>query len=197
MSVTRFETLLTEIRSCRVCAEHLPHEPRPVLSAGKSAKLLIIGQAPGQRVHESGVPWQDRSGDTLREWLQLSPEQFYDPRKVAIVPSGFCYPGKGAGGDLPPRPECAPLWHPRLLASFKKIELTLLIGSYAQSYYLEGRMKRTLTETVASFSEYLPEYFPLPHPSPRNNIWLRRNAWFASELLPVLRRRVSSVLDIR
>lgn len=197
MAVTRFESLLSEIRACRVCAEHLPHEPRPVLSAAKSAKLLVIGQAPGLRVHESGVPWQDRSGDTLREWLQLSPERFYDPRMVAIVPSGFCYPGKGASGDLPPRPECAPLWHPRLLASLKKIELTLLIGSYAQAYYLEGRMKRTLTETVASFAEYLPEYFPLPHPSPRNNIWLRRNAWFANELLPVLRRRVSSVLDIR
>lgn len=194
MPANRLNNLLTEIRACQVCAEHLPHAPRPVLCAGSDAKLLIIGQAPGRRVHESGVPWQDQSGDTLREWLQLTTEQFYDERLVAIVPSGFCYPGKGVNGDLPPRPECAPLWHPRLLAELKKVELTLLIGSYAQTLYLENRKKRTLTETVARFAEYLPSYFPLPHPSPRNRIWLRRNAWFASELLPVLRERVATLL---
>lgn len=194
MSAIRLENLLNEIRACQVCAGHLPHAPRPVLSADKGARLLIIGQAPGRRVHESGVPWQDQSGDTLREWLQLTPEQFYDERLVAIVPAGFCYPGKGASGDLPPRPECAPLWHPRLLAELKKVELTLLIGNYAQTYYLKNKMKRTLTETVASFAEYLPSYFPLPHPSPRNRIWLRRNSWFASELLPVLRRKIAFVL---
>ncbi|MGE0882465.1 MAG: uracil-DNA glycosylase family protein [Blastocatellales bacterium] len=194
MSATRLENLLTEIRACQVCAGHLPHAPRPVLSAGKGSRLLIIGQAPGRRVHESGIPWQDQSGDTLRDWLQMTKEQFYDERLVAIVPAGFCYPGKGVSGDLPPRPECAPLWHPRLLAALKKVELTLLIGNYAQTHYLKNNMKRTLTETVASFAEYLPSYFPLPHPSPRNRNWLRRNAWFATELLPVLRRKVAYVL---
>ncbi len=194
MSTPQLKSLLTEIRACQVCAAHLPHAPRPVLSAGKEARLLIIGQAPGSRVHESGIPWQDQSGDTLREWLQLSSEQFYDERIVAIVPTGFCYPGKGPSGDLPPRPECAPLWHPRLLAELKNIKLTLLIGSYAQGYCLQNQAKRTLTDTVASFEEYLPRYFPLPHPSPRNRIWLSRNPWFASELLPVLRERIASAL---
>ncbi len=194
MPVTRLKPLLAEIRACRVCAAHLPHEPRPVLSVGKGARLLIIGQAPGRHVHESGVPWQDQSGDTLREWLQLTPEQFYDEQLVAIVPSGFCYPGKGANGDLPPRSECAPLWHPRLLAALPAIRLTLLVGSYAQAYYLRDLAKPTLTDIVASFAEYLPRYFPLPHPSPRNRPWLSRNAWFASQLLPVLREQLAAVL---
>ena len=145
-------------------------------------------------MHESGVPWQDQSGDTLREWLQLTPEQFYDERMVVIVPSGFCYPGKGVSGDLPPRPECAPLWHPRLLAVLPDIRLTLLVGSYAQAYYLSDQAKPTLTETVASFAEYLPRYFPLPHPSPRNRPWLSRNRWFATEAMPVLRERIATVL---
>lgn len=191
---SQLKPLLAEIRACQVCAEHLSHGPRPVLSAGKDARLLIIGQAPGRRVHESGVPWQDQSGDTLREWLQLTPEQFYDERLVAIVPSGFCYPGKGASGDLPPRPECAPLWHPRLLAEMKQVKLTLLIGSYAQALYLQEQAKPTLTDTVADFAEYLPRYFPLPHPSPRNRPWLSRNPWFAKELLPALREQVASAL---
>ncbi len=194
MPLTQLKPLLAEIRACQICAEHLPHGTRPVLSAGKAARLLIIGQAPGRRVHESGVPWQDQSGDTLREWLQLTPEQFYNEKLVAIVPSGFCYPGKGASGDLPPRPECAPLWHPRLLAALPQVRLTLLIGSYAQAYYLQDRMKPTLTETVANYAEYLPLHFPLPHPSPRNRFWLHHNPWFASDLLPVLRTRVASIL---
>ena len=195
MAARHLENLLTEIRACQVCAEHLPHKPRPVLSAGKEARLLIIGQAPGRRAHESGTPWQDQSGDTLRKWLQLTLEQFYDDQIIAIVPSGFCYPGKGANGDLAPRPECAPLWHPRLLPVLNNVQLTLLIGSYAQAYYLEDKMKRTLTETVAGFAEYLPNYFPLPHPSPRNHIWLRRNSWFESDLLPVLRQKIASALS--
>jgi uracil-DNA glycosylase len=193
---TQLTSLLAEIRACQVCAERLPHGPRPILSANKNARLLIIGQAPGRRVHECGVPWQDQSGDTLREWLQLTPAQFYDERLVAIIPAGFCYPGKGASGDLPPRPECAPLWHPRLLATLQQVKLTLLIGSYAQAYYLREQAKPTLTETVANFAEYLPRYFPLPHPSPRNRLWLSRNPWFASRLLPVLRKHVAATLAI-
>ena len=186
--------LLTEIRACQVCAGHLPLPPNPVLRAHANARLLLIGQAPGRRVHESGIPWNDPSGDTLRDWLQLMPEQFYDERLVAIVPSGFCYPGKGKSGDLPPRPECAPLWHPPLLAALPKIKLTLLIGSYAQAYYLNERAKPTLTETVANFAEYLPRFLPLPHPSPRNRLWLKRNPWFAADVLPALRAHVTKAL---
>jgi uracil-DNA glycosylase len=186
--------LLEEVRACRVCAPQLSHEPRPVLRAGTGARLLIIGQAPGRRVHETGIPWNDPSGVTLREWLELSPEQFYDERHVAIIPMGFCYPGKGASGDLPPRPECAPLWHPRLMAALPDVKLTLLIGRYAQTGYLGDRRKSTLAETVAGYEAYLPHYFPLPHPSPRNRLWMRRNAWFTETVLPVLRARVAAAL---
>ncbi len=193
--MTNLEPLLTEIRACQVCAAHLPHGPNPVLRAHANARLLLVGQAPGRRVHESGIPWNDPSGDTLREWLQLTREQFYDERNIAIVPYGFCYPGTGKNGDLPPRPECAPLWHPPLLAALPKITLTLLIGSYAQAYYLRERAKSTLTETVANYAEYLPRFLPLPHPSPRNRIWLKRNPWFAAEVLPLLRAQVMKVLS--
>jgi uracil-DNA glycosylase len=188
------KTLLTEIRACQVCAAHLPHPPNPIVRARAQARLLLVGPAPGRRVNETGIPWNDPSGDALREWLQMTREEFYDERNIAIVPSGFCYPGTGKGGDLPPRPECAPLWHPPLLRALPKIELTLLIGSYAQAYYLQDRCKASLTETVKSYAEYLPLYLPLPHPSPRNRLWLKRNPWFAEEVLPLLRARVARAL---
>jgi uracil-DNA glycosylase len=186
--------LLGAIHACRICAEHLPHPPRPVLRAAPGARLLIVGQAPGRRVHETGIPWNDPSGDRLRDWLQLDRAAFYDEARIAIVPAGFCYPGKGRGGDLPPRPECAPLWHPRLRAALPEVHLTLLIGAYAQAYYLGARRQRTLTATVAAWADYLPSLFPLPHPSPRNLMWLRRNPWFEVETLPNLRERVAAVL---
>jgi uracil-DNA glycosylase len=194
MPPARIIPLLNEIAACRHCAGHLPHEPRPVVQASASARLLIIGQAPGRRVHETGIPWNDPSGDLLRAWLQLPRERFYDAREIAIVPAGFCYPGKGTSGDLPPRPECAPLWHPRLLHAMPHIRLTLLIGRYAQALYLREHAKPTLTETVEHYADYLPHYFPLPHPSPRNRYWLSRNPWFAEKALPVLRARVAEVL---
>lgn len=190
----RFELLLREVRACTLCAAHLPHEPRPVLRAAPTARLLIVGQAPGRKVHESGIPWNDPSGDRLREWLQIDREQFYDESRIAIIPAGFCYPGKGPSGDLPPRPECAPTWHPRLRAGLPDIRLTLLIGAYAQAYYLGERRQAALTDTVRAWREYLPEYFPLPHPSPRNRNWLRINDWFERETLPRLRAAVRKAL---
>ena len=192
--MNKLTSLLTEIRACQVCAAHLPHPPNPVLRAHVNARLLLVGQAPGRRVNETGIPWNDPSGDNLREWLQMTREEFYDERNIAIVPAGFCYPGTGKSGDLPPRPECAPLWHPPLLKALPKIELTLLIGSYAQAYYLKERIKPTLTETVMNYAEYLPSFLPLPHPSPRNRLWLRRNPWFAEEVLPLLRACVAAAL---
>jgi len=189
-----FKRLLAEVRACRICEAHLPNPPRPVLHASPSASLLIVGQAPGRRVHESGIPWNDPSGDLLREWLRLEREAFYDERRVAIIPAGLCYPGTGESGDLPPRPECAPHWHPRLLAHLPAIRLTLLVGSYAQAYYLGARRKKTLALTVRARNEYLPEFFPLPHPSPRNRQWMKRNAWFERDVLPQLRRRIKASL---
>ena len=185
------DRLLSEIRACRICEKHLPLGPRPVLRAAASARLVIIGQAPGTRVHESGVPWDDASGERLRSWLDLDPEHFYDESRVAIVPMGFCYPGVAKnGGDKPPRPECAAAWHGPLLEHLEDVDLTLLVGGYAQKYYLGRDMRRTMTETVADWRTYLPSLLPLPHPSWRNTTWLKRNTWFDSELLPVLRRRV-------
>jgi uracil-DNA glycosylase len=164
-----------------------------VLRADIHAKVLIVGQAPGTRVHATGIPWNDPSGDRLRDWLAVDRETFYDERRFAIIPTGLCYPGRGRTGDLPPRPECAPLWHPRLRALLPRVELTLLIGQYAQAYYLGPRRRATLTETVHAWREYLPGFLPLPHPSPRNTRWLRVNPWFASEVLPELRRRVQAL----
>ncbi|MGH8078781.1 MAG: uracil-DNA glycosylase family protein [Lysobacter sp.] len=185
--------LLDEIRACRLCATQLPLGPRPVLRAAASARLLIVGQAPGSRVHASGVPWDDASGARLREWLQLGPEQFYDESRVAIVPMGFCYPGRGASGDRPPRPECRSAWHPRLLPLLPNVELTLLIGQYAQAHFLGALGQPTLTETVRAWRDYLPRQLPLPHPSPRNVAWFKRNPWFTDEVLPVLRERVHAL----
>jgi uracil-DNA glycosylase len=194
-AVRGLPALLREIRACRVCAAHLPLEPRPVLRAKESARLLIVGQAPGTKVHDSGIPWNDRSGDRLRQWLQLDRETFYDDSRIAIVPMGFCYPGVDAhGGDLPPRQECAPLWHARVLAHLPRLELTLLVGSYAQMHYLGDRRAATMTETVQAWREHAPRFIPLPHPSWRNTAWLKRNPWFEAELLPVLRERVKNLL---
>lgn len=192
--MTLLDSLLVEIRSCRHCAADLPLGPRPIVSAASEARILIIGQAPGMRVHESGVPWDDPSGHRLREWMGISETDFYDANKVAIVPMGFCYPGTGNSGDLPPRPECAPLWHQRLLAELTNIKLTMPVGNYAQKHVLGQRVGTTLTATVNNWKAYRPGYLPLPHPSPRNNRWLKKNAWFESDLLPYLRRRVKRIL---
>ncbi|MCB0639129.1 MAG: uracil-DNA glycosylase family protein [Lewinella sp.] len=186
-------TIITEARNCRICAGLLPHDPRPVFTVHPAARMLIVGQAPGRKVHESGVPWQDASGERLRDWLGYPEADFYDPSLVAILPMGFCFPGKGKSGDLPPRPECAPAWHEALLRLMPNLELTLLIGQYAQEYYLGSDRPRTLTETVRQWENYLPDYLPLPHPSPRNNIWLRKHPWFTEDLLPVLRRRANEI----
>lgn len=186
-------TLIKEARACRVCAPHLPLGPRPVFLVGARARLMIVGQAPGRRVHETGVPWNDPSGEQLRAWLGMSREQFYDTRRIAIVPTGLCYPGTGERGDLPPRPECAPLWQPRFRAALPGIRLTLLIGMHAQAYFLGARRERTLALTVRAWREYLPEYFPLPHPSPRNRMWQQKNRWFVKEVVPALRRRVQAL----
>jgi uracil-DNA glycosylase len=185
--------LLSEARACRVCAKHLPHEPRPVVRAGAKARLLIVGQAPGRRVHETGLPWNDPSGDVLRGWLDLDRDAFYDTSRIAIVPVGLCYPGTVGGADLPPRRECAPIWQPRFREALPNIELTLLVGSYAQAFYLKDSRKRTLGETVRAFKEYLPEYFVLPHPSWRTIGWQKRNPWFAKEVLPALQRQLHSI----
>lgn len=189
-----FESLLAEVAACRHCAAQLPLGPRPVVRMAPSARLLIIGQAPGTRVHESGLPWNDRSGDRLRDWLEIDRDSFYDASRIAIMPMGFCYPGVDArGGDKPPRPECAPLWHQRLLARLPAIRLTLLVGAYAQARYLGPRRGASLTETVQRFAEYGPDFLPLPHPSWRTTGWEKHNPWFADSLLPALRRRLAGL----
>ena len=188
-------TLLKEILACKACVSHLPLGTRPVLSAHPKSKIVVIGQAPGIAVHQSGIPWDDKSGDNLRDWIQVDKTTFYNPEKIALIPMGFCYPGKGKSGDLPPRKECAPLWHHALFKQMNAVKLILLVGKYAQEYYLNEKTKRTLTETVRSFREYLPDYFVLPHPSPRNNIWQAKNEWFRHEVIPELRVKVTSVLN--
>jgi uracil-DNA glycosylase len=187
------EGLLAEVRQCRACESHLPLGPRPVLQAGEAARILIVGQAPGVRVHNTGVPWDDASGERLRMWMGVDKDRFYDKNRIAIIPMGYCYPGRGNGGDLPPRRECAELWLDHLLAKLPNIELTLLIGLYAQRHFLGSRRKSTLTETVRAWREYAPEYLPLPHPSARNTPWFQRNPWFENELLPTLREQSSPV----
>ena len=192
MSRNSLDYLLKEVRACRACEEELPLGPRPVLRANRSAQILIIGQAPGTKVHASGIPWNDPSGDRLRDWMQIDHELFYDENHIAIIPMGFCYPGKGKSGDLPPRKECAELWHEKLLAGLPNLQLRLLIGKYAQDYYL-GTKRQSLTQTVQNWQDYLPDYFPLPHPSPRNIRWFRLNPWFESEVIPSLRDRVHHI----
>lgn len=191
----RLDALTAKIRACTICARHLPLGPRPVLRGRVTARLLILSQAPGTRVHVTGLSFNDRSGDRLREWLDVSRQTFYDESRVAIAPMGFCYPGRDVkGGDLPPRPECAPTWLPALLDHLPHLELILLVGSYAIDAYLGGRTKPTMTATVQAWRDYLPRYLPLPHPSWRNTGWLKRNPWFADELLPQLRKGVRKLL---
>lgn len=185
-------TVLAEIRACRVCAAQLPQPPRPILQAGRRARLLIVGQAPGRRAHDSGIPFNDPSGDVLRAWLGVSREVFYDPDQVALVPTGFCYPGTAHGADLPPRPECAPLWQARLTATLPDIRLTLLVGGWSHAFHLGAR--GTVAATVAGYRAHLPQRFPLPHPSWRNRAWAARHPWFEAEVLPALRERVARVL---
>lgn len=186
------DKLIKEIKSCTACKKFL--EPNPVLSYGKESKIIIIGQAPGRIVHETGIPWNDKSGDNLRNWLGIDKERFYNTKQFGIVPMAFCYPGKGKNGDLPPRPECAPLWHLKIKNQITDVKLTILIGQYAQSYYLRDQAKETLTDTVKNFRTYLPDYFVLPHPSPRNNIWMAKNKWFENDVLPQLRKQITHVL---
>lgn len=189
------DDLLTEIRACRLCEAALPHGPRPVVQAGAKAGILIIGQAPGSKVHASGRAWDDDSGDRLREWTGLSVEEFYDPARVAHMPSGFCYPGKGNGGDLPPRPECAPHWHQRLRALLPGIGLTLLVGQYAQKRYLPRGFAPNLTEAVRRWRQAPAGLFPLPHPAWRSRLWMARHPWFEAEVIPDLRLRVRAALQ--
>lgn len=189
-----FQNLLDEIKQCRICEDFLDLGPNPVVSASPKSKILVIGQAPGTKVHASGIPWDDASGKNLRKWLGVTNEQFYDPDLFGIVPMGFCYPGKGKSGDLPPRPECAPKWHTSLLDQMPEVRLTLLIGQYAQAYYLGDRKKKTLTETVRNFRDYLPDFLPLVHPSPRNGIWMRKNEWFEKEIVPELQAIVQEAI---
>jgi len=191
--MTAFSNLLKEVRACTLCAAHLPHGVRPVLQIHPQARILIAGQAPGRKVHESGIPFDDASGDRLRDWMGISRDVFYDPKRISILPMGFCYPGTGKSGDLPPRSECAPAWRGQLLSHLKNLQLTLVIGQYAQDYRLPNEGK-SLTEIVMAWRDNWPIVIPLPHPSPRNNIWLKRNQWFESELLPVMKGRISEVL---
>lgn len=188
------DQLLSEIRACTFC-ENLPFGHRPIIQASANSKILIVGQAPGRKVHESGIPWNDASGKNLRKWLCVTEKQFYNPDLFALVPMGFCFPGTGMSGDLPPRPECAPKWHNKVLNAIPSIQLTLLFGQYAQRHYLGSSLKATLTETVKNYKEYLPDFLPLPHPSPRNGIWLKKNEWFEKDVLPTLRKITAEVIS--
>lgn len=194
---TPFSQLITRAKACTLCNEQLPFPPKPVFAIDQSSAILIIGQAPGLKVQQSGIPWDDASGRTLRQWLGVEPAQFYDSSLFGILPMGFCYPGKGKSGDLPPRPECAPAWHEPLLTQLHQPKLILLIGQYAQHYYL-GKVKgKNLTQTVRQWRDYLPRYLPLPHPSPRNRFWLAKNPWFGQDVLPHLKHLVEEVLMTR
>jgi uracil-DNA glycosylase len=188
------DKLLAEVRACKLCEMFLPEGPRPVLQVHSAARILISGQAPGSKVHQTGVPFDDPSGDRLRDWMGIDKSTFYDATRIAILPMGFCYPGTGKSGDLPPRPECAATWRAKLLARMPDIQLMLVIGQYAQAWHLNDSTKENLTDTVAAWRDYWPKLLPLPHPSPRNNIWLKRNSWFEEDVLPILKKRVQKIL---
>jgi uracil-DNA glycosylase len=193
---TSMKALLRDIRACRLCAHEMPHEPRPVIQASSAARICIAGQAPGTRVHASGKPFTDPSGDRLRDWLGVTEEQFYDETLFSIAPMGFCFPGLDKkGGDLPPLKRCAETWRSDVFGSLPNLQLTLLIGQYAQKWHLGSARGRTLTDTVRAFEDYLPDYLPMPHPSWRNNSWVKKNPWFQSVLIPVLRSKVHEILD--
>lgn len=190
-----FDELVRQVRRCTICAKHLPLGPNPVVQLHQTSRILIAGQAPGRKVHETGIPFNDPSGDRLREWLGVSKETFYDPKKIAILPMGFCYPGKGKSGDLPPRPECAPQWRKPLLNALQQVQLTLVIGQYAMAYHLPDEPHKKVTDIVANWRAHWPLVLPLPHPSPRNNIWLRKNPWFIEEVIPPLQAKVATLLS--
>lgn len=191
---TMAEKLTQKVKTCTICAEHLPLGPRPVIQFHSKAIILIAGQAPGKRVHETGIPFYDPSGDRLRTWMGVTRETFYDTQKIAILPMGFCYPGTGKSGDLPPRPECAEHWRKKLLAQLPNIKLTLVIGQYALDWHLGERQKENLTQTVRAWKEYWPDMLVLPHPSPRNNIWLKKNPWFEKDVVPKLANQIGKLL---
>ena len=188
------DALLAAVRDCRACEDHLPLGPRPVLRAHEAARILIVGQAPGLRVHTTGVPWDDPSGERLRQWMGVNKDVFYDGSRIAIIPMGYCYPGRGKNGDMAPRRECAELWLDRLLAKLPRLELTLLVGQYAQRHFLGSRRKLSLAETTKAWRDYSPQYIPLPHPSPRNQPWFKRHPWFEQQLIPVLRARITALV---
>ena len=188
------DSLLAAVRSCRACESHLPHGPRPVLRAAETSRILIVGQAPGMRVHTTGIPWDDASGERLRGWMGVGKDIFYDESRIAIIPMGYCYPGRGSSGDLPPRRECAELWLAQLLAKLPQLEMTLLIGQHAQRHFLGNRRKSSLAETTKAWREFAPQYIPLPHPSPRNTPWFQRNSGFEQPLLAELRMRIGVLL---
>lgn len=188
------ELLLKNIKQCDICKSHLPLGPKPVVTANKNSKIVIIGQAPGTKVHASGIPWDDQSGKKLRQWLNVSNKEFYNTKNFAIVPMGFCYPGKGKTGDLPPRPECAKQWHEKILETMPNVKLIILIGAYAQKYYLKDKAKKTLTDTVSDYKNYLPKYFPIPHPSPTNRFWRSKNPWFEDTIVPELQDYIKIII---
>lgn len=188
------QKLLSEIRECEVCKAHLPLGPQPIVAGTRNSKIVLVSQAPGRKAHEKNLPFKDPSGKKLREWLGVTEEQFYNPENFAILPMGFCYPGKAKSGDMPPRKECAPLWHNLFWENLKNVRLTLLIGKYAQDQYLGNRSKRNLTENVIHYIDFLPQYFPLPHPSPVNRFWIGKNLWFEADVVPELKTRIASVL---
>ena len=190
------EKLLSEIRDCTVCSEHLPLGPRPIVAGTSKSKIVLVSQAPGRKAHSHNKAWDDPSGRKLREWLGVTDEEFYNPNNFAILPIGFCYPGKGKTGDLPPRKECAPLWHELFWNNLEDVKLTLVIGKYAQDRYLKNFSKGNLTENVANYQEFLPKFFPLPHPSPVNRFWMTKNPWFESDVLPELKERVRDILEV-
>jgi uracil-DNA glycosylase len=193
--MSQLDKLLSEVRACTICEPYLPNAARPVLQLHADAKILLAGQAPGRRVHASGIPFDDPSGDRLRDWMGISKEIFYNPQKIAIVPMGFCFPGTGKSGDLPPRPECAKTWRQKLLDRLPNIESTLVIGKYAQDYHFKGSQPiKSVTQLVSDWQQYWPTQIPLPHPSPRNNLWLRKNRWFETELVPLIQARIKDIL---